>query len=126
MKMAKNISYDLEIKGEPVSLGGEKELHIFRILQEALQNCAKHAQATALDVALDYRSPAFTMTVTDNGKGFDKNKIYEMKGLGFLNMFQRARYVHGGLEVQSAPAKGTTIVLTLNRNEYGTSKDSDS
>ena len=121
IRLSKNISYNIEIKGEPVSLSPEKELHIYRIAQEAIQNCIKHARATSLIFMLHYEPNSFTMKIADNGTGFDKTKIYEMKGLGFLNMFQRARYVHGSLDVQSVPAKGSAVILKLNPNTHGIS-----
>lgn len=116
--LSKNISYNLEIKGNVIPLSTEVELHIYRIAQEAIQNCIKHAKATNIDLMLNYEPGLFTMSVTDNGIGFDKNKVYELKGLGFLNMLQRARYVHGALDVQSVPEKGCKIILTINLNEW--------
>jgi two-component system NarL family sensor kinase len=118
IRLAKNIVCNIEITGTPVSLEGDKELHVFRIAQEAIQNCAKHAKATNLNFTLNYEPNLFTMKITDNGKGFEKNKIHEMRGLGFINMFQRARYIHGLLEVQSIPLQGSTIILTLNTDTY--------
>lgn len=117
IELGKNIACGIDIKGEPVSMSAEKEIHIYRIAQEAIQNCIKHANATSIKFTLSYDPSVFTMKITDNGRGFDKNKLYELKGLGFLNMFQRARYVHGTLDVQSAPMQGSTITLTLNSNQ---------
>ena len=117
--LAKNIACSIDIKGTPTDLSAEKEIHIFRIAQEAMQNCIKHANATNLNFTLNYTPSMFTMKISDNGKGFDKNKLYEMKGLGFLNMFQRARYVHGLLEVQSVPTQGSTVTLSLNPDKHG-------
>ena len=119
IRLSKKIESSLEIIGDAYSLSAEQEVHIFRIAQEAIQNCLKHANATNLKFTLNYKPDLFTMTISDNGKGFDKNKVYAMKGLGFLNMFQRARFVHGSLEVQSAPSEGSTIILTLNPNTDG-------
>lgn len=119
VRLSKKLECNLEVMGEPVSLSPEKEIHIFRIAQEAIQNCIKHANATTLNFTFYYEPDAFIMKITDNGKGFDKNNIYAMKGLGFLNMFQRARFVHGSLEVQSAPMEGSTITLTLNPDKDG-------
>jgi two-component system NarL family sensor kinase len=119
IQLSKNITSSVEIIGNPVSLTPEKELHIFRIAQEAIQNCLKHAKATNISFVLTYEPQFFTMKITDNGVGFDKSKIHEMKGLGFLNMFQRSRYVHGLMEVQTAPRQGSTITLTLNLRENG-------
>ncbi|MFI4919997.1 MAG: sensor histidine kinase [Legionellales bacterium] len=113
IQLSKNITYTIEVKGDVISLDPEKELHIYRIAQEAIQNSIKHAKATNLSFMLNYEPDLFTMKITDNGIGFDKNKIYEMKGLGFLNMFQRARYVHGSLKVESVPNNGSAITLTI-------------
>jgi two-component system, NarL family, sensor kinase len=119
IQLSENVVCHIEIKGQLVSLSPEKELHIFRIAQEVIQNCLKHAKATNLDVVLSYELGFFSMEIKDNGIGFDKNKIYELKGLGFLNMFQRARYVHGLLDVESVPMQGSTIMLTLNSENNG-------
>jgi len=119
IQFSKNITHSLEIEGNAIALSPETELHIYRIAQEAIQNCIKHARATNVNFTLKYEPEIFTMTITDNGVGFDKNKVFEMKGLGFLNMFQRARYVHGTLEVQSAPQEGSTITLTVNLKMNG-------
>ena len=120
VRLSKKLTCNLVVKGEPFSLDPEKEVHIFRITQEAIQNCIKHANATHLNFELNYQPGLFVMKISDNGRGFDKNKVYAMNGLGFLNMFQRTRYVHGTLEVQSVPSEGCTIVLTLNLNTNGT------
>jgi two-component system, NarL family, sensor kinase len=116
IRLSKNITYHVEINGNTISLNHEKELHVYRIAQEAIQNCIKHAHATNIDIVLSFEPDLFTMKIADNGIGFEKSRIYEMKGLGFLNMFQRARYVHGSIDVQSVPRKGTTIILSTNPN----------
>ncbi len=119
IKASKNITYNLEVSGDPFPISPEKEIHIFRIAQEAFQNCLKHAKATNINFALSYKPDSLIMKISDNGVGFDKNKIHEMKGLGFLNMFQRARFVQGALEVQSVPLQGSAVILTLNPNMDG-------
>jgi len=113
VKTANGINCNLEVAGDRIALNPEKELNVFRIAQEAIQNCAKYAKATKLSVFLDYRPDIFVMKIMDNGIGFEKNKIHEMRGLGFINMFHRARHLDGILDVQSAPAKGCAITLTL-------------
>ena len=114
IKMSKNITYEIEVTGDKIPFGPAKELHIYRIAQEAIQNCIKHAKATNINFMISNEQHIFTMKITDNGIGFDKNKIYAMKGLGFINMFQRALYVNGTLEVESAPQEGSSITLTIN------------
>lgn len=115
----KNISYELEITGKPVTFNHEKELQIYRIAQEAIQNCVKHAQASHLHFLLNYAPDHFTMKISDDGIGFDKKKVFDMMGLGFLNMFQRARYIQGSLEVQSEPMKGSAVILYLTTDKNG-------
>lgn len=121
IRLSKNVTYTVDVNGDPETLPPEKEIHIYRIAQEAIQNCIKHAQATNIDFSVDYKPGNFVMKIKDNGTGFDKNKVYAMKGLGFLNMFQRARYVHGVLDIQSAPRQGSTVILTINPDKNGIS-----
>ena len=117
VRLLKNVTYTIEVLGEPVPMSPDKEINIFRIAQEAIQNCLKHARATNLTFVLNYQPDYFSMKIADNGVGFDKDKIFAMKGLGFLNMFQRARYVHGTLEVHSVPQQGSSVILTINNND---------
>ena len=119
IKVSKNISYNIDIQGNPIAFDAEKELQIYRIAQEAIQNCVKHSKAANISFILNYGPDFFTMKISDNGIGFDKKKIYEMRGLGFLNMFQRARFVNGSLEVQTDPMTGCIIILKINLNTNG-------
>lgn len=119
VRLAKNIAAELTIIGEPYSIGGDKEIQIYRIAQEAIQNCRKHAKATSIIFTLDYAPGQFSMKIADNGKGFEVKKRHEMTGIGLVNMYKRADYVQGALEIQSAPMQGSTITLTLNPNEDG-------
>ncbi len=123
LRLSKNMTYDLEVQGATFPLQDDnegkenktnKELHVYRIAQEAIQNCVKHAQATNINFILSYEPGLFTMKITDNGIGFDTKKINERKGLGFLNMFQRATHIHGSLDIQSTLHQGTNITLTIN------------
>jgi signal transduction histidine kinase len=53
------------------------------------------------------------MTVSDNGVGFETQKVYELKGIGFLNMLQRAKLLNGTLDIQSKPLSGCKIILRV-------------
>jgi signal transduction histidine kinase len=81
----------------------------FRILQEALTNVARHAEATEVSVRLRTEDDVFTLRVTDNGRGLrpDPNR----RSLGLLGMRERARQLGGSVAVENAPASGVTVLL---------------
>lgn len=92
------------------SLPMDHSICLFRVLQESLQNIAKHACATEATVKLSGSSMGVGLSVTDNGKGFDTNdKSAHHKGLGLTSMQERVRLLNGFLHVHSRPAEGTKI-----------------
>jgi signal transduction histidine kinase len=93
-------------------LPAEKETALFRIAQEALTNCAKHAHATAVRIDLAHASPQTVLTIADNGAGFDRGALGgpgSKPGLGLLSMRERAEFAGGTLELESQPGRGTQI-----------------
>jgi signal transduction histidine kinase len=86
--------------------------NIYRILQEALTNVSKHARATEVHVELHVSPKHGTLIVRDDGGGFDPASL-DGKRLGILGMRERAELLDGTFTVQSAPAKGTEIRVTL-------------
>lgn len=93
-----------------MTLSTEKELTLFRIIQEALSNIVKHADATRVNIILQYRSKEFTVDIFDNGSGFDTNG--KMEGLGLISMKQRTELLQGTLQIDSADGGGTRIKIT--------------
>jgi two-component system, chemotaxis family, CheB/CheR fusion protein len=95
----------------------ETEVNLYRIVQEALNNVLKHAKASKVDVLLEFNRRQVSLIVEDNGIGFDpkaKSKITRKgKGLGLVGMRERANLLGGNLEVESAPGKGTTIIVRV-------------
>ena len=92
----------------------QQELAIYRVMQEALQNVHKHAQAT--NVTLEWaREPGrWAMRCTDDGIGFDLVKAARRKrSVGLLSMRERSELIGGSLHVRSAPEQGTTVTLLL-------------
>ncbi len=81
----------------------------YRIAQEALTNVARHAAASHVEVALKTRNGLLTLSVADDGQGFDAPHLSESEGLGVAGMRERATLVGGALEVQSQPRKGTRV-----------------
>jgi len=104
----------LTVTGNEYKNQTQEELVIFRIVQELLNNIVKHAEATAVAVNMLYQPEKLTITVSDNGKGFDTVKeSTDGKGLGLQNMLSRMRLIKGCITVDSAPGMGTKAVIEL-------------
>jgi PAS domain S-box-containing protein len=89
----------------PVEIG----LPLFRVVQEAVHNAAKHGEVNRVDVQLKREGDAIRLIVSDLGKGFDLEAATQGKGLGLTSMRERVRLVNGSILIRSAPLAGTTI-----------------
>ncbi|UYQ92386.1 histidine kinase [Chitinophaga horti] len=87
----------------------ESRHDFFMIFKEAINNIAKHAQATHVDIIIDYKKKTLIMQVKDNGHGFKPGSNSD--GDGLFNMQRRAQRMRGSLEIASAPGSGTRICL---------------
>ncbi len=85
----------------------------YRITQEALTNVARHASATRAKVTLSFGEDHLTLTIRDNGKGFEPEVLGETDGLGMTNMRERANLVGGSFDIQSRPGGGTRICFVV-------------
>jgi signal transduction histidine kinase len=88
-------------------------LALFRIVQEALGNAAKHAHAKRITVRLTRSSDAVSLTVSDDGAGFDPGRLGTSGGLGLITMRERASQLNGTFEFESAPGRGTMIRVVI-------------
>jgi PAS domain S-box-containing protein len=99
-------------------------IHIFRMIQEGLNNIWKHADASLAIIKLVGAFPNMILRIEDNGKGFDVNRrmvqVMEEKRMGLRNMEERARLLHGQMKVQSRPRVGTIISIKF---PYGENRD---
>jgi signal transduction histidine kinase len=104
-----------EFRGVPprTRISANISVSVYRIAQQCLQNIVEHAQAKRASVEITSRHGALRLTVTDNGKGFDPERIRGGGGLGFVSMQERAKLAGGTLEVFSRPRRGTEIVLNV-------------
>ncbi|NJM54448.1 MAG: hypothetical protein HC846_14370 [Blastocatellia bacterium] len=92
----------------------EVETNLYRIAQEALNNINKHAQAKNAELILERRDNVIILIIADDGIGFSpKNKDILDKGIGLIGMQERATLIEGTLEIESAPAAGTTIYVQV-------------
>jgi PAS domain S-box-containing protein len=95
--------------GIPPNLPKEIALCLFRVLQEALQNAAKHSGARFFTVELQGSSGEIELTVKDLGVGFDQQNAFNRRGLGLISMRERLQLVGGELSIKSESSHGTTI-----------------
>ncbi len=102
---------------EEIALDTKTEGTLFNIIQEAINNALKHAQAKHIWVRLERDGAMLHTIIQDDGKGFDKAKVmrsYEKRGsFGLLNIDERARLVGGAAEMHSAPGEGTTVKIIV-------------
>ncbi len=89
------------------------DLHVFRILQELLNNSVRHGQATFISITLQENDDFYSCIYTDNGIGFDTNLSSNQKGLGTKNIESRVRFLNGTLEIKSARGEGTRVNFTF-------------
>ena len=107
------IQIRFESSVEKVDLDNGQATAVFRILQEALTNIQRHAQATKVTITVNQDSAQFFLTVEDNGKGFSKDQGLDRKSLGLLGMRERAHLVGGEINVESGEGKGTKITVQV-------------
>ncbi|TAK29468.1 MAG: HAMP domain-containing protein [Chloroflexota bacterium] len=109
----------LSVRGPVCALSNEVEIATFRIVQEALNNVRKHAQANKVDVTVTYEPSTLEIAVEDDGRGFDMKAAESItaSGLGILGMCERADRLGGTLDVRSWPGEGTVIRLELPTND---------
>ena len=100
---------DFQARDLPDSVPPDISLCLFRVLQEALHNSAKHSGAKYLEVRLWGASGQVDLTVRDSGVGFEVEAANESRGLGLISMQERLKLVKGQLSIESQPSGGTTI-----------------
>src|SRR5690606_8432728 len=86
-------------------------MNIYRIIQEAINNALKYADASAIDVQFKKVEDELFVSISDNGKGFDPSTVEEGNGLN--NMKKRAHEIDGNVSIQSELTKGTTVQLQM-------------
>jgi signal transduction histidine kinase len=101
---------ELELRFADDTLGPELKTAVYRLVQEALTNVAKHAGATRVAITVVAQDGALAVRVTDDGRGFDRAQPHA--GFGLVGMRERAALAGGALDVESSPS-GTTVVARI-------------
>jgi signal transduction histidine kinase len=107
-----NTPIQLEVDGDLKDLSDRHRTYLYRIVQEGLTNCARHAQAKNIRVRLEDANGQVALTVEDDGVGFDAHTgvVY---GLGLLGLTERVRELSGNIAIESQPGKGTKLAVVL-------------
>jgi signal transduction histidine kinase len=108
----------VEVSGSECAprLTTDKESVLFRIVQEALTNCAKHSKARSIAIALTHDAHHAMLKIVDDGVGFDPSRLGEADhtpGLGLLTMRERAEFAGGRFTLKSQLNKGTQITVEV-------------
>jgi two-component system sensor histidine kinase UhpB len=112
------IRVDLQVQSEGRRLPPAIETALYRILQEAITNIVKYAEATYVEIDLDLARPdVVTARIEDDGQGFDSSLLEQStqpgRGVGLFGMLERANLVGGTLHIDSAPGEGTEVRITI-------------
>lgn len=106
------------VPDEEVNTSREQATAIFRILQEALTNVARHAEAGKVSIFLKRRNAKLVLEVTDNGVGISQNRINDPQSLGLLGMKERAFILGGDVKINGAKGKGTNVKVLIPLEKY--------
>jgi signal transduction histidine kinase len=109
---SKNTSMDVSVAAELDSdeLPDEYKTCIYRVVQEALHNCARHAHATSVRIRVEQGPHRLLLSIQDDGHGFDARNT---KGLGLLGIQERVTRLGGTFQVLSQPGNGTALSVEL-------------
>ncbi len=111
--VAVGIVVDLDGAGAPAGLDSELENTIYRVIQEALTNTAKHARAEHVSVRLSASEQTIELRIEDDGVGFDPDTV--VRGFGLVGMRERVELAGGRIEIASSPGAGTKLRIDIPR-----------
>ncbi len=103
----------------PAKIPAEIASTLYRIVQEALRNVAKHAGKTSVSIALTGGPNQLSLSIQDHGIGFDVHSSQDKGGLGLISMQERARLVHGDFSLETLPGRGATITVQVPLSSQG-------
>jgi len=107
------VPVDVNIDGEVASLPESHRISIFRIVQEALTNCAKHSHASEVRITLHGGPESVSLTVQDDGQGFSPGAKRPKSGVGLIGIEERVRELGGRFSIYSAPERGTLLLAEI-------------
>jgi two-component system, NarL family, sensor kinase len=109
----RDLKVNLEIIDFTERLEETKEIVLYRVIQELLNNAIKHSGASEINLQIVKHETELSIMLEDNGKGFDTSILNSEKGMGLNNIISRISFLNGQVDFDSAPGKGTTVVIEL-------------
>jgi len=104
-----NVQSNLDIR-----VNREVETTTYRVIVELVNNTLKYADASKIDINIDYDAPLLRVNYRDNGKGFDVDKVMsKLPGMGMFNIFKRVESLDGRIDIKSEPGKGINVKILL-------------
>ncbi len=107
------IKCNVSVESEITSLDKDREIYIFRIVQEVFTNIMRHADASRVGVVMKEGSGRLRIVVDDNGKGISDSQIMDPNSFGIIGMNERASFLGGSLSINGRPDAGTTVKLYI-------------
>ena len=104
---------NLYTEGLDERMDATTETVLYRVIQECVNNVIKHAGATSLDVSVVRDDSGISVTIEDDGGGFDPAASENAEGLGLKNIRTRVEYLKGAVEIDSAPGRGTVVAIAI-------------
>lgn len=98
-------------------LDEEREIMLYRIIQELVQNAIKHAEASSVIIQLSQHNDILSLVVEDDGKGFDVNSSNQ-HGLGIKSLESRVKFLHGQMDMYSSSETGTTVTIEIPLSDH--------
>ncbi|WP_232735111.1 sensor histidine kinase [Olleya sp. Bg11-27] len=109
---SKHTKIEIEDNVEALTrLSKNDQLHVFRIVQELINNSIRHGKANELVVYMEQNETDFVIRYQDNGQGFDVKKIHEKSGIGLQNIKSRVKILKGILKIESTPNNGSQFII---------------
>ena len=102
---------ELQIEGDFDGLGDEGRTCLYRVVQEALTNCARHAQATTIQIMMQGNKESVSLSIHDDGLGFDTSRA--RTSLGLIGIEERVKALGGSLAIRSWPSRGTFLHVEI-------------
>jgi signal transduction histidine kinase/ligand-binding sensor domain-containing protein len=117
IKNSSDIEFTTQIDNIDGMLSKESEINLYRVVQECVNNVLKHSAATNAWLFIKRTASGAEITCRDDGRGFDTQAGSRKGGMGLIGMAERVRMLGGRYVVESTPGKGTTIHVTIDKNE---------